>query len=186
MLSRTLSSDRRLLSFAKSLFSAVYSSRQFNHASDKMATIASCFVSLQMCTLNVRTWHQCVCSLWSWNSFHVTHCVPLLVPFPLSHTSHHSHTCFVHFFFVLTAFPFFQSSSSMRRPSWSSTWSKSKSSRLTSSWKRSKRWRMKPSQSSSPWNRYAHCTKAQNFHSIPELGYPVVSSHCEMTTFHHP
>lgn len=43
----------------------------------------------------------------------------------------------------------------MRRQSWSSTWSRSRSSRSTSSWRKSRKWRMKPSQSSWHWNRYA-------------------------------
>lgn len=50
----------------------------------------------------------------------------------------------------------FQPSFNMRRQSWSNTWSRSRSSRLTSSWKRSRRWKMKPFQSNWPWNRYVY------------------------------
>ena len=62
--------------------------------------------------------------------------------------------------------PFFHPSSSMRRPSWNSTWSRSRSSRLTSSWKRSRKWKMKPSQSSWPWNRYGYPGRARGCRHI--------------------
>lgn len=57
----------------------------------------------------------------------------------------------------------------MRRPSWNSTWSRSRSSRLTSSWKRSRKWKMKPSQSSWPWNRYGYPGRARSFQHITWL-----------------
>ncbi len=127
-------------------------------------------------------WHQCVCSLWSSNSFYVTHHESLLVLLLLSLLSHLSR--FIHLFLMTFPLsmhypPFFHPSSSMRRQSWSSTWSRNRSSRLTSSWKRSRRWRMKPFQSSLPWNRYdlwwwskkipASCVEQH----IPELVCPV-------------
>lgn len=83
---------------AKSLFYAVYSSAKFNHESGRILTFASCFC------VNVMIWHQCVCSLWSSNSFYVTHHDSLLVLFPLSFLSHHL-SLFIHlllFFFLST------------------------------------------------------------------------------------
>lgn len=85
--------------------------------------MVTCFAILPICKLNVMIRHQNV-------YFYVTHHKSLLVIFPLSLPFH------------------LPPSSSMKKQSWSNTWNKSRSSRLTSSWKRLRRWRMKPSQSS--------------------------------------
>lgn len=108
-------------------------------------------------------WHQWVCSLWSSHSFicespWISSCV--LTPFPyFSSFSFHPPPLLC----LCTTLPLVQTSSSMRRQSWSSTWSRSRSSKWTSWWKRSRRWRMKPSQSSWPLNRYGYCGRARTF-----------------------
>lgn len=91
---------------AKSLFYAVYFSGNFNHESGKIVTLASCFVILSMCKLNVMIWYQCVCSLWSLNSFYVTHHESLLVLFPLSLLSNLTHPPPLLFLCPSNVFPF--------------------------------------------------------------------------------
>lgn len=107
---------------------------------------------LHMLCVTKTIWHQSLVTISS-NSFHVTHALSslsfYLSPFPFSLSMHCS--------------PLFYSSSSMKRQSWNSTWSRSRSSKLTSLWKRSRKWRMKQSQNSLPWNRYVYNGRAKRF-----------------------